>query len=296
MDIIEIVNESHVQLNSQKEEFNINHFDIDEFIKKTKGKFLTDKFYSIPFLSDNLFNWKSYKRALGTSFNSKPIAKKISHLVDDIVKFQIEEIKNKFTSLEIYSVEQAKQLFPLTRNLTVGTYIRHPKNSSILTPLDNFYSTLAEDKDHELIEVFGKLGAKELTIEECNISKIENNSSINADFNVGSANVKVDLEKKTDKGRKFKAIYSGNIVEIEENLLQNSIWFSDDVQIKSLYNSRKFKQNSILEYTYTSKYTKTFGLNIDIAVKFSKFGLNLKNDFENTSKIERKFTVIFGDK
>jgi len=295
MEIIEIVNESSTELNSKKEEFNINSFDVNEFISKAKDKLLTEDFYTIPFFSDNIFNWRSYKRIWGMSFKTRPISNKIEKLIENLATFQLEEIKNKYTNVAIYSVEQARVKFPLTKNLSVGTYTKHPKNSSIITPIENFYSTLKDEKDHELIEIFGKLGAKELIIEDYDYTSTESSTSIKTDIGVAAGNISADVENKTEKGKITKAEYSGNSVDIDDNLLDKSIWFRDDPQINSLFESRKFKQNAILKYTYTSKYDRNFGLNIEVAIKYLKSNCDLKSDYEKTSKVTRKFNVIFGE-
>ena len=118
--------------------------------------------------------------------------------------------------------------------------------------------------------------------------------------NLGVETIKVNgggnftAAKEIDQGKELLVIFEGSIVDIDEKLLINSIWFTNDGQLNAIFEGRRFTHNKIQQYTLKNTYTETFDFDFDLAAKFLIFKTDLKAEYEAISKKERLFHVEFG--
>ena len=72
----------------------------------------------------------------------------------------IAEILKNLKRVDVISLEKAKELYPETRNLSIGTYTLHPRSRFCLTRVEHYHKNLALEKDDELIVLLGRMGAR----------------------------------------------------------------------------------------------------------------------------------------
>ena len=206
----------------------------------------------------------------------------------------LQDITSQMERVEIISLEAARDKYPRTRNLSIGTYTLHPRDSLRLTRLEHYHKNLALEKDDELIVLLGRMGAKSLRIME--IDTEQQSGSIKMGVDTVSVDVRGDtnLSSKFEKNKDLLVTFEGNVVDIDSNLLENSLWFSDDSKLLSIFESRRFNPNKIEEYTLRNTYTETFDFDFNMAVKYLVIQADLKVEYQAISKKERFFHIEFG--
>ncbi|MDZ8025711.1 MAG: hypothetical protein RMX65_001490 [Nostoc sp. DedQUE01] len=228
---------------------------------------------------------------------NKDLLTRITEVMERTVSKLINDIRSQFEeeNVEILSLEAARQKYPTTHNLSIGTYTLHPYDSKKLTRLEHYHSNLALEKDDELIVLLGRMGAKTL--------KITDNESFDKSRsgNLGVTNVAVvgtrvdaDLSKKVEAGKDLLVTFEGNIVDIDPTLLKQSLWFTNDSRLNAIFESRRFSQNKIESYTLRNTYTETFDFDFVLASRYLAVDLDLKAEYRSLSKKERFFHVEFG--
>lgn len=205
---------------------------------------------------------------------------RLNNKILDRVENEILINRRKFLSLE-----DAKAKYPKTDNLTIGTYTTHPKSSKKLVKLESFHKNLALEKDDELIVLLGRMGAKKIIIS----TKKESNRKADLDLMLLSSKSKTD----NDSEKELLVEFEGNDFSIDENLLEKSLWFSDDSQLNSIFESRKFQKNKIKKYTIKLTYSDTFDFDFDFACGLFKRNINLRSSYDKLKNVEKLFSVEF---
>lgn len=217
------------------------------------------------------------------------IERTASKLLSDI-RSQIEEKK-----VEILSLEAAREKYPSTHNLSIGTYTLHPYDSRKLTRLEHYHSSLALEKDDELIVLLGRMGAKTLKITDNESSEKSGSGGLGTtNLAVVGTGVDIALSQRMGAGKDLLVTFEGNIVDIDPNLLRKSLWFANDSRLNAIFESRRFGQNKIESYTLRSIYTETFDFDFALASKYLAVNVDLKAEYHSLSKKERLFHVEFG--
>lgn len=126
-------------------------------------------------------------------------------------------------SIEIISLKQAKEEYPKTRNLSIGTYTLHPRDSQMLTRLEYFHKNLAMEKDDELIVLLGRMGAKSLRIIEGDISHNSGKANVSANTLKVGGSIDIAMSKKLEKEKDLLVKFEGNAIELEPNLPDKSL-------------------------------------------------------------------------
>lgn len=212
-----------------------------------------------------------------------------SKLLDDI-RCQIED-----ENVEILSLEVARQRYPTTHNLSIGTYTLHPYDSKKLTRLEHYHANLAFEKDDELIILLGRMGAKTLRITDSDSLKKSGSGNVGVNgVLVVDAGLGVGLSKKMETGKDLLVTFEGNTVEIDPTLLKRSLWFANDSRLNAIFESRRFSQNKIESYTLRNTYTDTFDFNFALASRYLTVNVALRTEYHSLSKKERFFHVEFG--
>jgi hypothetical protein len=197
------------------------------------------------------------------------------------------------SNAQCLTLTSAREQYRSTKNLAIGTYTFHPREPQMLTRLANFHKNLAMEKDDELVMLLGRMGAK--TVEIIQSSDAENSASIDANtenFKI-DARVATEFKSKINNKQHLTVKFEGHATEMPDDLLASSIWFADDSNLHSIYESRKFSQNSIINYTLINTYFDSFDFDFDIAAKFIKFGGDLKTEYQSIKNQSRTFKVEF---
>lgn len=105
--------------------------------------------------------------------------------------------------------------------------------------------------------------------------------------------VNTDIAKEVANNKDLLVEFEGNIVDIQPDLLDNSLWFSDDSRLLSIFESRRFSPNKIESYTLKNTYTETFDFDFELAAKYLVIDADLKAQYKSVSKRERLFEVRF---
>jgi len=210
------------------------------------------------------------------------------------IKDILQDITSQMESVEVISLEAARNKYPRTRNLSIGTYTQHPRDSLRLTRLEHYHKNLALEKDDELIVLLGRMGAKSLRIMEIDTAQQSGFIKIEVDTVLADAKGGVNLSSKFEKNKDLVVTFEGNVVDIDSNLLENSLWFSDESKLLSIFESRRFNLNKIQEYTLINTYTETFDFDFDLAGRYLTSQADLNGEYQTISKKERFFHIEFG--
>lgn len=215
-----------------------------------------------------------------------------------VIRMTLEKFLPNINSLmekvEIISLDMARQKYPRSRNLSIGTYTLHPRDGLRLTRLEHYHKNLALEKDDELIVLLGRMGAKSLKIMEIDNAQKSGTINTGVDTVLVNANGGVNFSSEFDKNKDLVVNFEGNCVEIDSNLLEKSLWFSDDSKLLSIFESRRFNLNKIQEYTLRNTYTETFDFDFNLAGRYLTNQADLNGEYQSISKKERFFHIEFG--
>lgn len=207
----------------------------------------------------------------------------------------IDKLKYEKLKIDILSIEEAREKFPNSRNISLGSYTLHPMDRYRLTPLEYYHRNLALEKDDELIVILSKLGAKSLKIIDRTISS----HKVSTEIEGGLKNKTVSLEAGTevsfnsDKLKELEVLYEGNYHEILESVISNSVWYANDSRINAIYENRKLNKNKIQKFYLRNTYSESFNFDFDLAAKVIKTGVDLKAEYDLLRNKERIFEVYF---
>ncbi|WP_427158866.1 hypothetical protein ACQFX9_23350 [Aliinostoc sp. HNIBRCY26] len=211
----------------------------------------------------------------------------------------LQDIKNQVQKVEFLSLEMARNQYPNTRNLSIGTYTLHPRDSLRLTRIEHYHKNLALEKDDELIILLGRMGAKSVRIVESDAQQQSGSADLKMNtvlVDVNDVKASTSISHNLDKSKDLFVNFEGNIVDIDSSLLQDSLWFSDDSKLISIFESRRFNPNKIEEYTLRNTYTETFDFDFKLAANYLVVEADLKTEYQTISKKERFFHIEFGKK
>lgn len=319
---MKIIKISHANTNNdievERESFSIKNYNIESFliaqeaeiIKETQKQFekILEEQYnpkpkSKPNVLDFIMNFPiptekmivASVQALDTLFTQKERQEEFAKIVirKTLTDF-LPNLTSTIEKVEIISLDMARKKYPRTRNLSIGTYTQHPRDSLRLTRLEHYHKNLALEKDDELIVLLGRMGAKSLRIME--IDNEQKSGSINTGVDTVFVDAKggANLSNKFEKNKDLVVTFEGNIVDIDSDLLEKSLWFSDDSKLLSIFESRRFNLNKIQEYTLRNTYTETFDFDFNLAARYLTSQADLNGEYQAISKKERFFHIEFG--
>ena len=205
-----------------------------------------------------------------------------------------EGIETKAGCIKI-SLSKAKDQFPDSTSICAGFYTIHPCNEKALTPIENYFTNLALDKENECIVVIGKFGAKSVHIirKENNKKSNETSSDLSVKKVKLDANAGAQLSKELTSEVDFKVEFQGNITNFSADILKKSLWFKNDPHMNALMEAL-LSSNPPKDWEYVEKNTSTFNFDFNaVANVLNVTTVDLKNEYEKVSNIERHFHVIF---
>jgi hypothetical protein len=207
----------------------------------------------------------------------------------------LQDLRTKLENLEAISLETARTRYPNTHNLSIGTFTLHPCDPQRLTQLEHFHRNLALEKDDELIDLLGNMGADTVRIIERDEDAMVATGGAGVEVQpiVVGPQLDLTLSKRISSNRELLVVYEGTDVEIDPTLLAKSLWFTNDSQLNAIFQSRR-SGNPIREYTLRSTYTQTFDFDFELAAGFLSVSLDLKAEYETLKTTERFFHVDFG--
>ena len=321
MKIIKIVHaNTTIDTESEREYFSIKSYNIESFLLREEGLIIEQtrkKFEKI--LEDIKTKPKTNPRVTDLVINllnplgSVNYAIELTNNISDFIvnekarqetfaklamrktiKDLFQNITSQMESAEIISLDAARDKYPRSRNLSIGTYTQHPRDGLRLTRLEHYHKNLALEKDDELIVLLGRMGAKSLRIME--IDNEQKSGSINTGVDTLFVDAKggANLSSKFERNKDLVVTFEGNVVDIDSDLLDKSLWFSDDSKLLSIFESRRFNLNKIQEYTLRNTYTETFDFDFNLAAKYLTNQADLNGEYQTISKKERYFHIEFG--
>ena len=198
----------------------------------------------------------------------------------------------------VLRLTEAEQKYPNTKNLAAGFYTNHPSDEKALTPIENYYTNLAINQDDERGVLLGKMGAKSVEIERINISKKEDESKGNANISVVKAEIGVSLARYFRESTHLRVEFEGNVVDIDKSMLEKSVWFRTDSEMQGILNLRlDSTQNKVIDRCMESQISERFRFDFHVAANIlNKNVVDIQNEYENATKIVRRFHVIFPKK
>jgi hypothetical protein len=300
----------------EREYFKIKNFNIESFLLQEEAEIIEetqniferileeqnkpqpktnfiDFILNVPLPTDKIFD--AGINAIETLFSQKERREAFAKLViRKTIANILPNITSQMEKVEIISLEMARKKYPRTRNLSIGTYTQHPRDGLRLTRLEHYHKNLALEKDDELIVLLGRMGAKSLRIVEIDNEQKSGFINTGVDTVLLDAKGGINLSSKIEKNKDLVVNFEGNVVDIEPNLLDNSLWFSDDSKLISIFESRRFNPNKIHEYTLRNIYTETFDFDFDLAARYLTSQADLNGEYQAISKKERFFHIEFG--
>ena len=213
---------------------------------------------------------------------------------------QLQKCKTTFSNLIEYvnhidsiSLEDAQNRFPKSRHLSVGFYTIHPIDQKALCPLDNYYGRLSMDKDAELLELLGKMGAKKVYIEIEETNKHNHKSCILGESHGIDYATETAHNSNNESNNRKLFEFEGKRTKIPKDLLQHSLWFSRDSELNGIFESRIFSENRILRYEYVSTYSETFGFDFSVAAQYLGNSIDIKAQYEQLKNRKKIFIIEF---
>ena len=281
------------------------HGDTAEDVELEKMSFALQSFDEEAFLNKHLADiisqsktgWTekalmlSMNLAMGSRFTTNL---QTTFVVREAVSAVLGDIRSQLDNIEVISLEKARDKYPGTHNLSIGTYTLHPYDGCRLTGLEYYHKTLAFEKDDELIILLGKMGAKTLRIVESDIQRKSGDSELVVDTVAVDVEGSASVSQSIASGRELIVTFEGNVVDIDPSLLKTSLWFANDSRLNAIFESRRFDPNKIERYTLRNTYTETFDFDFDLAARYLVVKVDLKAEYDSISTKERLFHVEFG--
>jgi len=318
MKIIKIIHaNTKIEIEAEKKSFSFNRYNIQDFLTREEAKiiektqkqieaiFAERKDKSNPIVIGFLSGFFDHNdKMVDASLNAydnlsfktqKERQEQFSKLViKNTISSILPDLNNQMEKVEVISLDMARQKYPRSRNLSIGTYTLHPRDGLRLTRLEHYHKNLALEKDDELIVLLGRMGAKSLKIME--IDNAQKSGTINTGVDTVLVDAKggVNFSSEFEKNKDLVVNFEGNHVDIDANLLENSLWFSDDSKLISIFESRRFNLNKIQEYTLRNTYTETFDFDFNLAGRYLTNQVDLNGEYQSISKKERFFHIEFG--
>lgn len=192
-------------------------------------------------------------------------------------------------------LEDVTKLFPDTKNPCSGFYTNHPCNCKALTPIENYFTNLALDKDTECVVLIGKFGAKSVHIKRSEVNKKNSETNANASVKAISvdANAGGQIRKELSSEVDFKAVFQAKPTNVTADILKQSLWFKNDSQMNGLLESL-LSSNPPKEWEYVEKNVSTFNFDFNAAANILNVtSAKLESEYEKVKNIERHFHVVF---
>lgn len=285
MKIIRVVhNITSEEMAIPKENINLQYYQPSDFMNLHE-KFLLEQGYTT-------ISLKLIHGMIESASDENEIKAAIRPLILHSVETLLDDLRGATNQIEVLSFEQAQNCYPETRNLTIGTYTIHPRNKAMLTRLESYHRDLAMEKDHELITLLGEMGAYKVTIVENNRNQNQGGVKIGVENMVVNVGGGFDLAQRIENGKALRVEFKGTTSNRNPNLLQDSLWFSQDGQLHSILRSR-LSENPMIRYELLNTYTETFDFDFDLAAKYLVLKADLRAEYQTLSQIERLFVVDF---
>jgi hypothetical protein len=265
-------------------------YDIEAFLEKNRDR-IAQEMRSQPFLPQ--IDWRNAKSlvqdvaAIGTVYQRYHDA-----LIRVTVEQFVRDLRDQLERLEVISLAMAKARYSHSASIATGVYTLHPFDPLRLVSLARYHRNLAVEKDHELIFLLGSMGAKTLRVAE----RDDRGNMRAAQLEIASIKAWKGGIKLGHTERKAKELYvrfEGNRVDIDPELLNNSVWFAGDAMLTTLFNDRRSSLNPIRKYTYTNTYTETYDFDFDLAARFLVVKGDLQAEYHSLSRKARFFRVEF---
>jgi phosphoglycerate-specific signal transduction histidine kinase len=285
MKIIKVVHSvTSKELAASKEQFILQSYTPDAFID-THGDYVLERAYTT-------LSLKLMHGLIESASDEAEIKAAIRPALLRTVEALLEDLRKSSEQVEILPFQQAQEQYPQTRNLAVGTYTIHPRNSAMLTRIEHYHQNLALEKDEELIVLLGEMGAKEVTIIENDMRQRSGGSKGNVEKVVVNVGISFNAAQRIEQGKELKVTFEGHTPDIHPGLLDNSLWFSRDGQLSAMLRSR-LSDNPMTRYELRNTYTETFDFDFDLAVRYLVLKPNLRAEYQTLSQTERLFIVEF---
>jgi len=211
--------------------------------------------------------------------------------------YKIIDAKNESEEdCENLTIDAAKKEFPNTNIIDIGAYYtNHPKDEKALTPIEGYFTTLMSNRDLECIKLLREMGAKTVKIERFSNSIIDNKTSgsINVAKAMMDADLGVMLSKNLQNEAEFVVEFEGCNTDFSPDLLENSMWFRNDGEMKEILEGRLSK-NKTKTFTVVTKGLEDSRFKIDVAVGVLGIAkAKLENDYKKAKETRRKISVKF---
>jgi len=198
-------------------------------------------------------------------------------------------------SVETYEISEAASLFPNSKDIRIGTYALHPYDDKTLVPIESYHNMLAIEKDHELLLILCRLGAKKVFIEENVYDMSEASAEVDVNVKLSSISIEGSGKKVTEKGQMLIVEFEALSQELDfpSDILEKSRWFKKDSILISLVEGRLFPHNRIRKMTIRNTYSESFDFDFEAAASYIISKVDLKSKFAKLSKKTRLFHVEF---
>ena len=195
--------------------------------------------------------------------------------------------------VQYYLLSDVRQVFPHSNNICVGSYTLHPFDSKKLVLLEHYHKNLASEKDDELIYILGLMGAKRVVIVEQEYGKKTININVEASVMAFRGSSSIGIDKQFSIYKSIEVLFQGQSDGIKNDILDKSLWFKYDNQVKYLLECRLNKHNPIKQYTLQNTYSDSYNFDFRISAGMFSVKCDFEREFEELSSIERYFHVEF---
>jgi len=205
------------------------------------------------------------------------------------------------TKVDIYedceglTVKEAYEKFPHSKDLASGFFTNNPFNELSLIPVEHYFANIVLNRDDECVVLLGKMGAKSVQITKFDGSKTKGGGKGEAGISEINARVGMSISNELQNFSELIVKFQGHVSDISPDILNNSVWFQNDSQMKSILEGRS-SPNKITEYDMVTGITQKFNFDFTAAANVLHVAkASLEIEYEKATKQTRKFHVIFGE-
>ena len=196
---------------------------------------------------------------------------------------------------ERLTLSEARRQFSHSKDLESEFFTIHPKDKKALVPLENFFTQIAIDQQNECVVLLNKMGARSVHITTFDEKKDKKGGEIKAGSKKINFHAGMSIDNELQKFSDLKVSFKGNSSGFSSNILEKSVWFKDDRDMKIIRDTLLSK-NSLIDYELTTEVNENFGFDFKAAAHvLGVVKADLKAEFKKAKKQKRYFHVIFGE-
>lgn len=171
-------------------------------------------------------------------------------------------------------------------------YCRHPGDSSLTIPMNDFHSYLLADKRAEFTRLVGALGAKSLQLVDSrqHSSSASERAGLDDPTNSAKAGAKADMQGSTESAFSINAMFESPTSHAP-SVPTDLKWLELEPMWKAMVRGRT--ENWLSSFRVKFSYKSDFGVSAEVAAGFEGLGLSIGGNYQEQVSQELEYLVEF---